>query len=118
MDHTSTFKSHRLRLTAKLQESSVTVPRPALKASDRGLSWLSCRGDWALHCDKHFCAVALDVSGVAGSGRQSLSRLATFISEYTCFQIEVVKGYGMNEFKDDLKASSLSMLNERTEALP
>merc|ERR1719161_1905467 len=41
--------------------------------------------------------------GVGGSGRQSLSRLASFISEYACYQIEVAKGYGMNEFKDDLR---------------
>jgi len=41
--------------------------------------------------------------GVGGSGRQSLSRLASFVLEFDCFQIEVGKGYGMNEFKDDLR---------------
>ena len=31
--------------------------------------------------------------GVGGSGRQSLCRLATFISQYKSFSIEVIKGY-------------------------
>ena len=41
--------------------------------------------------------------GVGGSGRQSLSRLASFISDYDCFQIEIVKGYGLNNFREDLQ---------------
>jgi dynein heavy chain len=41
--------------------------------------------------------------GVGGSGRQSLSRLATFIANYKLYQIEVVKGYGMSNWREDVK---------------
>jgi dynein heavy chain len=41
--------------------------------------------------------------GVGGSGRQSLSRLATFIANYKIFQIEVIKGYGMQNWRDNVK---------------
>lgn len=50
--------------------------------------------------------------GVGGSGRQSLSRLANFCIDYTCYQVEVGKGYGWNEFKEDLRVCLKKCGNE------
>jgi dynein heavy chain len=41
--------------------------------------------------------------GVGGSGRQSLTKLATFINNYRIYSIEVVKGYNMTNWRDNLK---------------
>jgi hypothetical protein len=40
--------------------------------------------------------------GVGGSGKQSLSRLSAFISSLEVFQVQLRKGYGINDLKLDL----------------
>ena len=41
--------------------------------------------------------------GVWGSGRQSVSQLAAFAAAYELFEITLSRGYGEEEFREDLK---------------
>ena len=41
--------------------------------------------------------------GIGGSGRQSCTRLAAFIMEYTVISIEISKTYGKSEWREDIK---------------
>ncbi|XP_040015424.1 dynein heavy chain 1, axonemal [Xiphias gladius] len=45
--------------------------------------------------------------GVSGSGRQSLTKLASHMSEYECFQIELSKNYGQTQWREDIKSIML-----------
>ena len=42
--------------------------------------------------------------GVGGSGRRSAIKLATFMSDYNLFEIEISKNYGIYEWKENLKS--------------
>jgi len=46
--------------------------------------------------------------GVSGCGKQSLTRLSSFMLEYKCFQIKLSKNYKPANFRDDLKTQMLS----------
>uniref|UniRef100_A0A6I8P810 Dynein axonemal heavy chain 3 n=1 Tax=Ornithorhynchus anatinus TaxID=9258 RepID=A0A6I8P810_ORNAN len=63
--------------------------------------------------------------GIGGSGRQSASKLATFINSHELFQIEITKNYTKNDWREDVKkimlqagvASKSMDLQERIESI-
>ncbi|XP_061387676.1 dynein beta chain, ciliary, partial [Musca vetustissima] len=42
--------------------------------------------------------------GVGGSGKQTLARLASFISSFSVCQIQIKRGYGLQDMKEDIAA--------------
>ena len=46
--------------------------------------------------------------GVGGSGKQSLTRMASFAAGMECRSIEIFRGYGINDFREDIKKFMIS----------
>lgn len=42
--------------------------------------------------------------GVGGSGKQSLTKMAAFVANMDCRSIEINRGYGIHEFREDIKS--------------
>lgn len=50
-------------------------------------------------------------------GRQSLTRLSSFMAEFACFQIELTKAYGAYDWREDVKKLMLNAGLQRRETV-
>jgi dynein heavy chain len=67
-------------------------------------------GDAMEHCCKIHRVITTEFGhallvGVGGSGRNSLTELATFIANFTIVKLDIPKGYTFEMWRDDLKAN-------------
>jgi dynein heavy chain len=61
-----------------------------------------------MHCIRILRVIAMArgncfLVGLGGTGRQSLSKLATFMADFNTFDIEMSKQYSKENWKDDMK---------------
>ena len=56
--------------------------------------------------------------GIGGSGRQSATRLATFMADYDLFQIEITRNYTKSEWREDVKKVILCRSDQITPGMP
>ena len=54
---------------------------------------------------------------LVGSGKQSITRLASFAAECEVFEITLSRGYSENSFRDDLKVSQIMWLARSVQQL-
>lgn len=50
--------------------------------------------------------------GVGGSGKQSLTKLASFAAKCLVFEIALSRGYDENSFREDLKVLGLVFMKD------
>jgi dynein heavy chain len=86
-------------LTETLEEYNITYP------TQMHLVFFQ---DAILHCARISRVLAQPrgnalLVGVGGSGRKSLANLASFLANCKTISIEITRGYGMNEWREDLK---------------
>ena len=48
-------------------------------------------------------SVSVLCAGIGGSGRQSATKLATYMADYDLFVIEISRNYTSNEWREDVK---------------